>query len=267
MPTFLTEPQWYDKNGNLTSTEKIKVDNATHADDSDRSINYFGKNYNKLDWMTSVAWQGADGEWGDVGSLLLSGESVNVEGSNKENAYLEVLPAVMNYTFPEAGSACVASVNLGKPSRPFGKIYADYFEGTATKAITDFTNRTATLGVFNTIGPQSSLKQFTPSENSTYEISLVSVSGENVVAILDSKIITFWENVAINILFFATSYNRSTQEYSIDAVSCVGKAGETFKVSDTIPSIKIKSDSISSTIKQNNVENLIYNYFTYRLIK
>ena len=33
MPTFLTEPQWYDKNGDLTSAEKIKVDNATHADD------------------------------------------------------------------------------------------------------------------------------------------------------------------------------------------------------------------------------------------
>lgn len=128
-------PSFKNKNGNLTTPKDVKVDNAGHADDSDRAINYFGKKYTKLDWMTSIDWQDANREWGDEGSLLLSGESINMEDSNKDVVYLEVLPSNMSYTYKESETGHNALVNLGNPTRHFGKIYADSFNGKATEAM------------------------------------------------------------------------------------------------------------------------------------
>ena len=137
MPTFLTEPQWYDKNGNPTTVKDVKVDNASHADEADeagRATDCFGKKYTPLNWMKNASWSSIDNVVSsDANGLLLSGDEIKMEMGSKSNTYLEVLPALLRYDvegLPMRGYPTY--VNLGRINRKFGKIYAKSFEGPAS---------------------------------------------------------------------------------------------------------------------------------------
>ena len=132
MPTFLTEPEWYDKNGALITPEKVKVNNAVNADEAERATDYFGKKYQCPDWMKSHKWIDANDDEMAVGSLLLSGNEIQMNGDDKSDTYLEVLPAELYYTHLYSETGHLTVVNLGNDKRKFGKMYAESFEGTAT---------------------------------------------------------------------------------------------------------------------------------------
>lgn len=127
MPTFLTEPQWYDENGVLTTTENVKVNSADSANVAERATDYFGKKYQCPDWMKFPIWLDANNGKMTDGSLLLSGNEIQKGDDYGETAYLEVLPAVLQYGIETSETGRQAVVNLGNNKRKFGKIYAESF--------------------------------------------------------------------------------------------------------------------------------------------
>lgn len=134
MPTFLTEPQWYDKNGASITPEKVKVNNAVNADSAERATDYFGKKYQCPAWMQTHKWVDANDDEMADGSLLLSGNEIQMNDDDKNDTYLEVLPAELYYTHIHSETGHLTVVNLGNNKRKFGKMYAESFEGTATNA-------------------------------------------------------------------------------------------------------------------------------------
>lgn len=145
MPTFLTEPQWYDKNGDSITPEKVKVNNAVSADNADvaeRATDYFGKKYEPLSWMTDASWSNVDSVVSpDASGLLLSGKTIEggeiiketADSIEREETYIEILPALLRYSYKKSQQVGYPTyINLGQEQRKFGKIYARSFEGPAS---------------------------------------------------------------------------------------------------------------------------------------
>lgn len=99
MPTFLTEPQWYDKNGVLTTPEKV----VTQA--SNRANEYFGP------------------QTDDFFYLLQANSSVIEDGDNRIGT---IQPA---YEQPSETGDLGLKVNLGQEDAPFNAVYANSFVG------------------------------------------------------------------------------------------------------------------------------------------
>lgn len=106
MPTFLTEPQWYDKNGNLISAEKVVTEAST------RAVEYFGPR--TTDFF-----------------CLLQANSYVTETSDYKIGTVQ--PTYEQSTVGAGGGKGFA-VDLGTKDAPFNAVYAESFVGNADSA-------------------------------------------------------------------------------------------------------------------------------------
>lgn len=115
MPTFLTEPQWYDKNGNLISSEKVVTEAST------RAVEYFGPQTDDFYCLLQASPYVTETADYKIGTVQPSYEQSMV-GAGGEKGF---------------------AVDLGTKDAPFNAVYAESFVGTASTAHEAQTAKTA----------------------------------------------------------------------------------------------------------------------------